>query len=51
MQDKQKYFYIRVTPEIHRQTKTQAAMQGISVQEYISSILLKDLQQAKITNE
>lgn len=50
MQDKQKYFYIRVTPEIHRQTKTQAAMQGVTVTDYIISLIQKDLQQ-KETNE
>lgn len=41
---KQKYFYVRVSDEMHRQTKTKASMQGISVQEYISTLLEKDLQ-------
>lgn len=43
-ENKQKYFYVRVSDEMHRQTKAKASMQGISVQEYISTLLEKDLQ-------
>lgn len=47
----QKYFYVRATDEVHRQVKLNASMQGVSIQEYISNILMKELQQAKEANE
>lgn len=46
----QKHLDIKVTDELHRQTKTQAAMQGVTVTDYIISLIQKDLQQ-KETNE
>lgn len=47
----QKHFDVRVSDEIHRQTKLKACMLGISIQEYINNLLVRDLQQPEETNK
>lgn len=45
----QKHFDVRVSDEVHKQTKLKAFVQGVSIQEYINNLLVKDLQLEETT--